>query len=466
MNLRPETRDSLWIGLGTLLLYALSWRERLHHPDAPHYLGCVFRGELASHHFLYLPLAATFRTLLAPFGCDVFVSMLALSVVGGCVASVMAHRTLLELQVPRLRAVLGALLVATCPGVFFFATTVEIHAPFLAVANAAWWSAAAASRETKRRDLAGVFRTGTLTAIAAGVHATGQLLLWPLAVLLWLRGRRIGAALVLVATHLVVVRVLGWLVTGSTKFLDSSGGLLQSALTIPVAVSDALAIAWHEWLLAFLPMSVVALVCTFLGPHRRLAIAVHLALLPYLGACIVVVKGLVEHGAYVLPMALPLAWVVVRALPVRGSLACIAIGTAVALWIMAPFRQPASERAFAADALVLEQQSPMWVLTGSVDEVQALARDATSIALSNVVIMAAAGGLGDDMLPVLLAAWDESIVKARAGGRRMVLTRSALDFLRHPDGGQLVRMMAMVDARYEWHPVEHGAFQGFEPRAK
>lgn len=465
--LRPATRDTLLVAVGSLLLYCLLHREALHPPDSHRYLQQVFHGDVVSHHFLYLRCAVVFARMTMPFGLDVFASMLLFSALGASLAAAVGHRALLCLSLDRTRAHLGAWIAATCPGVLYFATTVEIHAPFLLLANAAWWSAAAASDASARRNLPGAVRTGVVTALAAGFHATGHALLGPLVLLLWLRGRRIVDAAVVVATHGVAIWLLAVVVTGGTQSLRASAGTLGGGVLSGLFVRDAFGILWNEWLRAFLPVSMVGLYTLVAGPVRRDSLLVHLALVPYLVIAVAMLKGIVEYGAYVLPMALPLAWLSVRALPLRLAALCLLIGLGSGILLMQPFREDPAEAAYAADALACDREQGIHVFAATKSEVDALARCAPSIPSEWILMLGAARDLPAEMFPALCESWDQSIARIVAGGRRPVFTAATLDYLRQEPGGLLSRMMKEhVDQRFAWHPVDHGTFQAFEPRTR
>jgi hypothetical protein len=464
---RRQTLDSLGIGAGCLLLYLLLHREALHPPDAHRFLQQVSAGDVASTHFLYLRLGVAFTAVMRAFGMDVFGSMLCLSALGGSIAAVAGHRTLLSLGASRHQAATGALLAATSPGVFFFATTVEIHAPFLAVANLALWSGAA-SCTSRGADRWGVVRTGLVTAMATGVHATGHLLLAPIGILFWLRGRRFRDAVTLATSHCVGIVTLSWLVAGGCWPIGASAGALLDGMGSGLLVGEAWRISWNEWLRPFLPVSVLALVALLVsGRLRRDAMLVHVALVPYLVTAVALLKGTVEYGAYTLPMSMLLAWLAVRMLPRWTAWPCLGIGLVTAVLLAGPLRQDPAEARYASDALVLDhREGGIEVFAADQDEIDALGRCAPSIPTTWVLSFGLARAMRSEMFPVLCATWDQLMAGVGARGHHAVFTPGALAFLR-AEPGLLARLMKEhVDITVAWRPTGFGSFRGFalEPR--
>jgi len=462
---RPETLDSWVVGLCTLMLYVVLQRDALHPPDAHRFLQQVWAGDTATHHFLYLRAAAVLGKVTAMFGLSVFQSMLLLSALGGSVAAVAAHRTMLLLGLPRHRAHAGAWLAAMSPTVLYFATTVEIHVPFLALANLAWWSAATVVASPRGAHLGGAIRTGLFSALCAGMHATGHLVLVPIAALFWLRGRPFVETLLLAGTHAVAILGLAWILTGGTQYLHSSAGLLtvSSWQLDPGVVASAV---WTEWLFAFLPISFIALLSLFWREHRRCGLVLHASLLPYLAVSCAVLRGVSERGAYVVPMVIPLAWLATRLLPVAGCVLAAVAGLIVGVHQNGPLHAHAATEEYARDVLLCDRSDRIHVFLGG-SEADAFGRGAPSVRSSAIEILGAARGMGEEYFPALCASWDQSLAEIRAAGRRPVFTAAALAFLRAEPGGLLSRMMRdYVDPRCTWQPVGHGSFEAFEPRPR
>ncbi|MCZ6596788.1 MAG: glycosyltransferase family 39 protein, partial [Planctomycetota bacterium] len=117
-------------------LYGLTFQERMLGDGAG--LATMYaHGESFAHHLLYLPACRLVSVVMAggdPIAPTRFLSVLAAGL--GCSFTWLLTRAL---GAPRPGALAASLLLGLSPGLWFFGTTVEVHAlHFLAVALAAW----------------------------------------------------------------------------------------------------------------------------------------------------------------------------------------------------------------------------------------------------------------------------------------------------------------------------------------
>jgi hypothetical protein len=370
-------RDSLVVGLLAAVLYIALRQPCLYGPDGVWILAHARVGNLRHpHHFAYLPLLAAAKAALAPFGIGMPVIAASLSAVTMAAAVALAHRATAVLGEPRARAALVAAGVAFAPAVLFFATTVELHGPFMAFAGLAYLATA---HSVRRPTLGGAACVGLATGAACAAHATGQLLplsLWTFMVALARPGLRRALALgaTLAAVHVAVASLIP-LVAQALAFPVSSAKqwshlthFLAEYLPRPWLLLNT---AWRDWLWPFAPLSFVALLALVPRGSRAASLALHAGLVPYLAVTMVLMGEGTERGAYMLPLAWPLAVVAMRFVPPLGGAALAAASLVLALVQVAAHDHSAANRAFARGFLAVNGDGPAYLITGDLEEVEA-----------------------------------------------------------------------------------------------
>ncbi len=385
------------------------------------------------------------------------------------------------------RALLAGGLFAATPSVTFFATTTERHGlflPFVAVTFAAahGWLRRLAEERRLLPALGGTVLVGALAALATMVHNSGLVLVPAAATLFGLqriRGPRdlllganlCGAALaiqlVLWRGGVAVLETYGWCTPHApAPYLES--GLLPRLAGGFAHLPRSL---WHEWLLPFAPLSLLVWWSARTPQLRREAAGLGLALLGYLFLCGAVDLAHAEFGAYVLPLAIPVATLLARARPPAVPILGLVVATTAALLHVAHADVDRNRLApYAAAVRQLAADRPMRVLVLLNPRIDHIACDldemaacvATEPPLDHVDLSALAQVDAISLrghAPLITAL----VTTTPAGGRTFV-SRRTLEILeqhpeRHPSGPVLVQLLR---ERFELVPRALEPFDGFE----
>ncbi len=303
------------------------------HSDGPRLLAGD--GAPGAVHLLYAPGLALWRSVWEPLGVSGLAAAASLSAVCagigvGCLYG--ATRWLAATAV----AGWTAALAASCPAVFFFATTVEIHAMFFATCGlVAVATAALCSRPGARAALL----AGAACGLSYLVHRTGALLpLLPIA-LLAARGTTAPKQLAVLTTVLLAAHGL-IAMAGSALLAPSQPDLAADLLLRNARASlanwpELVGVLAREWVWAYLPLS-LAFVAGWWTGQRRLVLAVAVVAVPYAVLTFLLLAfetptGTPAHekGAYFLPLVWPCAWLVARALPRTALIGCVLLALGV-----------------------------------------------------------------------------------------------------------------------------------------
>lgn len=229
-------------------------------------------------------------------------------------------------------AVFVAVLFAALPATAHFATVIELHGPFLPSAAFAFWLGCAFSATRPGwRTVRGLV-LGAASGLAACLHATGHLFAGFLGLWLAAELRRASESWLTVARTWLLLAVAHAAVFAGVAWATAA----SAGASLEAQAQFAAGYAWTfrglgttvvgEWLLPFLPASLVALVdCRrdALGIALLLALPVYLAFSHFLlGPNDHLVR---EFGAYLLPLGAPMALLAVHGRSRRVVAALVAI---------------------------------------------------------------------------------------------------------------------------------------------
>lgn len=342
---RAPMDRSGWVAGESLLLAGLSFvayvllrQEALHGTDWRWLVLWLDEpGAVHPQHPGYLPIARAVRWLLQPLGLDVYTALCVYSALGTSLAVAAVHQASYALQGDRAFARAAALLVLWVPALFHFGTVVELHGPFAGVMAMAVLCAVFQARSGSP---ATAVCAGAFSGVAALMHATGQLLVPAIGLSVWWAGRARGfwrglnGALLFVATHALVfggaflaMRLLGHLPASVAGFAGVPDD--PAAPNNPLAylarwwrdvdlVAQVAPTVLVEWLVPYAPLSVVAFLAFRVRALRVWAAGFAVAVAAYLLVTVALVHAVTdERGAYLLPLAVPAAWLSLLALPRR-----------------------------------------------------------------------------------------------------------------------------------------------------
>ncbi len=293
------------------------------------------------YHPLYLPLFYGFRSLIDACGgasLTLFEKAEALSACTASLGLVFCYLAFLRLGLTAAKARFGTWILGLIPCVVLFSTVVEVHAPFFCFAALSFLAFAQFDR---RPTLFYAILLGLSTAFATGFHATG--LLWPSALLPLFLVRRwklclanerwaiLGLATIAGATHLLLHygfaalwQSLDWL-----SDPEASAQLVAKGFSKERGLAYLPLVFYREFLLGLLPLSLFPLLLPFARERKKELLALVPALVLYLLLCSYLIASEPEFGAYLLPLAIPIAWLSARVL--RPSLLVILLLSAALL---------------------------------------------------------------------------------------------------------------------------------------
>ncbi len=446
-------RDTLAVALASLGLYLLLAQDALHGLDVHVHVFFLTQGHLEHPlHLLYLRIVGLIWPALAALGLKPIEALRLMSALGTVVGVLCIHRAAAELQLSRGHAALVATMSAVVPATVFFATVAEIHGVFAAFAGAGWWvwarfvramdraavSGSTASVDTQiaplRSQITWSLWLGIATGVAASVHATGHALVvlfgaCALAVGGWRSASRWRGLVIAALAHVGVTTVLAWIQPGRGRapFADQVAFLFEFD-SDGHSLSSVWRVVRDEWLIAFMPLAVTSLVAICRRQTRALGVAVLACVCVYLGFAFALLDDINERGAYLLPLAFPLAWLTLQACGARiAALAgLIALVTAFAEVRAHDHTTPA---AWLPGLVALSHESPVALICRDVGEQEPITRSLPDIPVLRVDSLLASADVGEAGYPAFCAAFDAQAAFLHGLGRVVLITRSAHEAL-------------------------------------
>ncbi len=332
------------VALAALLVYLALGQNLMHGFDAFYYLRDVDQGELHHPRFaFYLPVAYAFAKVLAVVGVRDYEALRALSSLAAAAGVFCVQLAALRLGFDRTRASVCGIAVAALPAVMYTASVVEVDAVLFACACASWLPFARLVTGGGARAAA---MTGVATAIAAGFHASGHLLALTLCgfCALWDWPRRpllrssLHAAVVL-AVHLALATAIA-IAFG----IEEQGDMATNTVGHAFPLDFVPHIALHEWIFAYAPIGVLALLVLRTRRDLGAGIAFTACLCGYIFVSTKILGyqryasdfltqgNIVERGSFLLALAVPMALLTVKALPVRLLWIAVAASAISGFW--------------------------------------------------------------------------------------------------------------------------------------
>lgn len=479
--------EALLVALSVFLLYLLFGQNAYYRIDGQVTLFRIARGT-APHpnHLLFDPLARGFCWLLDPLGISTYRMLVVFAAWMTSLALIPVHFSCRLLGLSRARTVLAMLLVGMAPSPFFYATVVEFHGVFLPFASLAFLAATAFGL---RSTLLGALGLGFLSGLAYCVHASGNilpgmLLPWAIALArrgphpsswkrtLWLSGAAAlshGAFMLLLPASMRFAGLLpeppdvsGFQASPSTAGISEWLGWLpgvdyllyhfdtlraEQLFSLPNTLL-------FEYLLPFLPASVLAFVAARRREGRVLAAGLLVALVPYLAGSFLLMRQENEFGAYSLPVLLPAAVIAAWAVPPRVLLAGVLVGLLVGAGrVKSHDRYPFGDR-FARGLWEVSRGRPLCLITGN--------RDETHAALMHQQRPDVWDVNAPENMQALLTTLDQAFEIYKARGVELFLTEAAMGRLQGPsalkDGP---RLLEQIRGRYRLEGGGSSSLRGF-----
>lgn len=473
--------QATWIASAAVFsLYLAMGQNAFHGLDAFSYLKFVHNGELHNQlNLLYQPLAWVFARLCGFFGLPLYESLRLLSAIGGALGAAFTHRTALALGIDPTRALLSAFGCGLTPAVLHSSTVVEIDALFFACSALAWLPFAHLLR-TGRWSFA--MLTGAASALAAGCHAAGHLLVLTLCLMqiAWdwpARSLRttVPRMFVLLITHAGLSLLLAKLasVSGQATMANNAMGITVRADFVPHVL-------WHEWLLPYMPFCLLPFVALRVPRLRTAVASFAICVLGYLLVTTIVLGlleptgpalphgGMFEFGSFLLGSTVPAVLLSMLALPVRAAVLAVAIACVAGVLQVRAHDWPPDPIGYAAGFHELQQQAPLNVLVDNAEERAWIARrhpDQQCFTVRGNLELEVALIAKQKQLPFVPATfalqfqlWRPSI----AGGKELLVSERALSRMQSSPVPQLAEAARdLLPQSFTFEPVQAQGFRGY-----
>lgn len=221
---------------------------------------------------------------------------------------------------------------------------------------------------------------------------------------------------------------------------------------------------WHEWLLPFLPMSVLTPLLLLRRAARTRAAWLLVAAGLYLVVAIMILGGEDERGAYLLPFVWPLALLVLRCLP-HWRAVVLATQLGLGVFAVRAHDDPTPTRAFAAGVETAAAGAPIALMVGDELDLKVLLLDlptATRVPLFELARLPAAAAV--DASKWLVSKVNELL----AAGDAVLLSSLGADRITsHPQITPCgAGLLAALRETFDLEPVAAGSFRGWRLRAR
>lgn len=381
---------SCLLALTGLSLFLLLPQHTLHGPDGNQFAVWIEQGhDNYPRHIAYLHVCGLIYSWLQPWGMTGFHALQLSSALGSAAALFSVHRAMRFLAAPGQRPLLLAVAVGLSPACFFYATCGEIPGVFAAGAGLSWWMFARWRTWPTARNAAAL---GLAIGLAGTLHSFGHILAVMFVLVAWAlralprRGWLAQGTLLLLSQIGVAVLLAWWFGAGASgQARDAAHHLEERWRTF--APLSAPGVAFREWLLPYLPWSLLALPALCLPRARAWGLAALAALLVHLPFCVLLLgfHRIREDGAYLLPVA-PAAVLAAALLLPRGWLcAAIAVAAAGAVWLAAPTWPEPMSPGYAAGVQALQREQPMMLVVGYRSELDAVRMQIANLSMLELV---------------------------------------------------------------------------------
>lgn len=223
----------------------------------------------------------------------------------------------------------------------------------------------------------------------------------------------------------------------------------------------------NEWFLAFAPMSIVCVTGIFLERTRLMSLGLAISLIPYLTVSVAMLAGYNEYGAYLLPLAFPVAWITMRCYSGHIVLVC-AVLAAIASVVMVKLNDdPGRGREYADGLRTVAEGQPMALLIGEYVDLEARFLHLPETPYLHLTEIAQ---FSREEVAALMPQLDGVLERWFVEGRRIFLTDrveavvQSQTFAGYENLDQVI--LGHLRTEYELTPVEHDAFSGKEVRRK
>jgi hypothetical protein len=451
----------LYLALGQNVLYG----------DGTEFMVLLQNGAAGhKNHLAYIPLLRLAAWLGEPFGLAPFQAARLCSQAGAALGVALLHLTSCRLGLARVAAAWLTALIAGAPSVVFFATVVEVHAPYFAGVGLAWLAAAHAARAP---SLASGACLGAATGLAYLGHASGFVLPGPLLLVVahlgglrWRTLARIGLGCA--ALHALVCFGVPWLLRDAGQVASPVGAARFLGWWQIDVVRDptlALRVLWDEWLLAYLPMSLLWL--RAFARARASAWVALAALAPYLALSIALLAVYREFGAYQHAVVWLFAWLTVRCWPRPLLALALLVGIGVGIGKVRSNDAPDRVASYVAGLAEVTGSAPPLLLVGSEADFEAcfIGRPGTRF------VALATPEFGDRVrAPAARAALTARIRAHAESGGRVFLTAGAVGAFGAPAAMSpelaYADLRAHLESTYRLQPALAAGFRAFELLAK
>jgi hypothetical protein len=349
------------VAIVVAVVLVLARQARLHGVDSDYLVQQLQAGDLQQYrrHVLFMPIAGQVFAWLQPFGISAFVTLQLISAIGTAlgVAATQRAATIFIAGTPALRGRVGptavAIAVAVAPALVYYGTAAELHGCFFAGVGLAWWAFA---RWWLAPSFARALLIGAAAGLATSLHACGIVLPGGFMLAAMALGRRnlgmqlqlMGGALLL-APVVMLAAALGAGCEAAAPMGESVQWLQLWGLRI--VVPNWPAVIAQEWLWPFAPWSLLSLLGLAAARSRPWALASLGVVCVHLPIALVLLARdppVVELGAYLLPVALPVALAAAALLPRWGFMLATATAFACSIALLWPRWQPVYDDDFVA----------------------------------------------------------------------------------------------------------------------